>query len=128
MFRKCFCGVFLKSRFLQILGCQKPFPYLGRLQQAFACLWIPRGLDLLQCTMYLTLHNFSLKLCSTIVDLKTYCSAVQCSAVQCSAVQCNAVQCSAKKLHCIPVQCNSVQYMEMHCRAAFYDVVHQAVC
>ena len=25
----------LKSRFLQILGCQKPSPYLGRLQQAF---------------------------------------------------------------------------------------------
>ena len=38
---------FLKSRNLQILGCQKPFPYLGRLQQAFVCLRIPRWLDLL---------------------------------------------------------------------------------
>ena len=29
------------------MGCQKPFPYLGRLQQAFVCLCIPRWLDLL---------------------------------------------------------------------------------
>ena len=38
---------FLKSRNLQILGYQKPFPFLGRLQQAFVCLRIPRWLDLL---------------------------------------------------------------------------------
>ena len=43
---------FLKSRFLQIPGCQKPCPFLGRLQQAFVCLCIPRWLDLL--------HHYSL--------------------------------------------------------------------
>ena len=45
-----FLGVstrFLKSQFLQIPGCQKPWPYLGRLQQAFVCLCMPRWLDLL---------------------------------------------------------------------------------
>ena len=53
---------FLKSQFLQILGCQKPFPYLGGLQQAFVCLCIPRWLDLLGwevdfCWVQATLRN-----------------------------------------------------------------------
>ena len=43
---------FLKLWFLQILGCQKPCPYLGRLQQAFICLCIPRWLDLLSPTVH----------------------------------------------------------------------------
>ena len=43
-----------------ILGCQKPFPYLGILQQAFVWLCIPRWLDLLM-TMGLLLFLFLLK-------------------------------------------------------------------
>ena len=39
---------FLKYWFLQILGCQKPCPYLCRLQPAFVCLCIPIWLDLLR--------------------------------------------------------------------------------
>ena len=70
-----------------------------------------------QCTMYLTLHSFSLKLCSAPIDLKhsavlqcsaavQCCSAVQCNVVQCSAVQCSVLKCSALQKRAI-VQCRS---------------------
>ena len=54
---------FLKSRFLQILGCQKPFPYLGRLQQAFVCLCIPRWLDLLAWGVPRATHTYLVQQC-----------------------------------------------------------------
>ena len=48
-----------------------------------------------QCTMHLTLHSFSLKLCSATIDLKTWCSVLfKVCCVQCAVCSVQCALCS----------------------------------
>ena len=60
---------FLKSWFLRIPGYQKPWPYVGRLQQTFVCLCIPRLLDLLRISLLSLKHRDNIY-CSYLIKLE----------------------------------------------------------
>ena len=86
-------------------------------EQVFWFLLIDRCGPVQCSTMHLTLHSFSLKLCSVTIYRKTQCSAVQCSAgqcspIQCSAVQCSAVQCTVNSVHCKAYSVSCTVYSE----------------
>ena len=71
-----------------------------------------RASQLVNCTMYLTLHSVSLKLYSATIDLETYCT-VHCTAccVLCT-VHCAlfSVQCPLSNVHCELLSVHSAMY------------------
>ena len=52
--------------------CTPPYHQLSNSPPLVQCSAFQRSA--VQCIMYLTLHSFSLKLCSTTIDLKTLCT------------------------------------------------------